>query len=159
MATKDSPSTDAAIGQARSARSSFSLGMVVLKQVKQLGIIFALLAIVVTFAALTPIFLTRENLTNIVVQSSINGMIAVGMTLVIIQGGIDLSVGSLVALVGMVVTTTMLHGLSVPLAIGLGILLGVAVGVINGTMISKLGLQPFIVTLGTMSLIRGAALV
>ena len=160
MATKDAPSTAGAVGQAgKPAPSSFGLGMVVLRQVKQLGIIFALLAIVATFAALTPIFLTRENLTNIVVQSSINGMIAVGMTLVIIQGGIDLSVGSLVALVGMVVTTSMLHGMSVPMAIGLGILLGVAVGVVNGTMISKLGLQPFIVTLGTMSLIRGAALV
>ncbi|MDA8409388.1 MAG: ribose ABC transporter permease [Treponema sp.] len=132
---------------------------VVLKQLKQLGILFALIGIMITFTVLSPVFLTVDNLTNIVVQSSINGIIAVGMTLVIIQGGIDLSVGSLVAVVGVVVTTCMVQGMSVPLAIALGLGIGLLVGGLNGTMISRLGLQPFIVTLGTMSLLRGTALV
>lgn len=134
-------------------------GRAVLNQLKQLGIIIALIAVVVIFSMLSPVFLTRDNLTNIVIQSSITGIIAVGMTLVIILGGIDLSVGSTVALVGVVVTTCMVNGMSVPLAIALGLAIGIGIGLVNGGMISKLGLQPFIVTLGTMSLVRGAALV
>jgi ribose transport system permease protein len=126
---------------------------------RQIGILIALIIVVIVFSALTPIFLTLPNLTNIIVQSSINGIIAVGMTMVIILGGIDLSVGSVVALVGVVVATSMVNGMSVPLAIGLGLAIGAIVGLFNGLMIARLGLQPFIVTLGSMSLLRGMALV
>jgi len=130
-----------------------------LARLREIGILLALLAVVSVFSALTPYFFSLSNLTNIVVQSSITGIISVGMTLVIILGGIDLSVGSLVALVGVVITTIMVNGVSVGLAILLGILIGAIVGLFNGSMISRLGLQPFIVTLGSMSLLRGAALV
>lgn len=128
-------------------------------RVRQIGILIALLVIMGVFTALTPIFLTPSNMINIFVQSSIIGIIGCGMTLVIISGGIDLSVGSLVALVAVVVATQMVNGMPIPLAILLGLLIGAIVGIFNGAMIARIGLQPFIVTLGTMSLLRGAALV
>lgn len=128
-------------------------------RVRQVGILIALLIIFAVFAVLSPVFLTPSNLLNILLQSSITGIIAVGMTLVIILGGIDLSVGSLVALVAVVVATQMVNGMPVPLAILLGLVMGILAGMFNGAMIARIGLQPFIVTLGTMSLFRGAALV
>ena len=127
--------------------------------IRQIGILIALIIVVVVFSALTPIFLTISNLTNIVVQSSINGIIAVGMTMVIILGGIDLSVGSVVALVGVVVATVMVNGASVFSAILIGLLIGALSGIFNGFLIARMNLQPFIVTLGTMTLLRGTALV
>ncbi len=134
-------------------------GVSAFERARQIGILVALLIMAVIFAALTPIFLSPSNLVNIVVQSVITAIIGVGMTLVIIQGGIDLSVGSLVALVIVVTATQMVHGMAVPLAIALGLLIGLAAGAFNGAMIAYVGLQPFIVTLGTMSLFRGMALV
>jgi ribose transport system permease protein len=130
-----------------------------LERFRQVGILIALLIIVGVFTALTPIFLTRSNLVNIFVQSAITGIIGIGMTLVIIQGGIDLSVGPLVALVVVVVATQMVEGMSVPVAILVGLAIGVLAGVFNGFMVAHIKLQPFIVTLGTMSLFRGMALV
>lgn len=130
-----------------------------LDRVRQIGILLALLLIVVIFSALTPVFFTTSNLVNILVQSSITGIIAVGMTLVIISGGIDLSVGPLVALVSVIVATQMVNGMPVAAAILLGLAIGILAGVFNGVMIARVGLQPFIVTLGTMSLFRGMALV
>ncbi len=130
-----------------------------LDRFRQVGILIALLIIAGIFAALTPIFLTPSNLTNILVQSAITGIIGIGMTLVIIQGGIDLSVGPVVALVAVVVATQMVNKVPVPMAILIGLLLGIAAGIFNGVMIAYVNLQPFIVTLGTMSLLRGVALV
>lgn len=135
------------------------VGISWLERFRQVGILIALLIIVAVFASLTPIFLTPSNLTNILVQSSITGIIGIGMTLVIILGGIDLSVGPLVALVAVVVATQMVNEVSVPMAILIGLLLGTAAGIFNGAMIAYVNLQPFIVTLGTMSLFRGLALV
>jgi ribose transport system permease protein len=134
-------------------------GVSQLDRFRQVGILIALLIIVAIFTALTPIFLTPSNLTNILVQSAITGIIGIGMTLVIIQGGIDLSVGPVVALVAVVVATQMVHKVPVPAAILIGVLLGLAAGIFNGVMIAYVNLQPFIVTLGTMTLIRGLALV
>lgn len=139
----------------RPTRSSASL----LERMRQVGILFALLATVLVFSSLTPTFLTASNLTNIVLQSSVNAIIAIGMTLVIILGGIDLSVGPVLALVAVVTATVMLHGTSIPVAILVGLGIGVLAGLINGWLIAHLQLQPFIVTLGTMSLFRGLALI
>jgi ribose transport system permease protein len=134
-------------------------GVTWLDRVRQVGILLALLMIMGVFSFLTPIFLTPSNLTNILVQSTITAIIGIGMTLVIIQGGIDLSVGPLVALVVVVVATQMVKGMPVPQAILVGLILGALAGIFNGVMIAYVGLQPFIVTLGTMSLFRGSALV
>ncbi len=111
-------------------------------------------------------FLTPDNFLNVLRRSSVYGIIAVGMTFVIISGGIDLSVGSLLALCGMCAAGTMIGlGGEEPsvgmMAIGTaaGLLVGAVGGMISGTLITKLKLQPFIATLGAMSLYRGIALV
>ncbi len=106
----------------------------------------------------TPFFATAANLTNVAEQSAIVGVIAIGMTFVILTGGIDLSVGSLVALVGVVIGSALQHGLPVFVAVGLGLLAGVVAGTLNGLMITRGPLPPFIATLGMMSVARGAAL-
>ncbi len=106
----------------------------------------------------TPFFATAANLTNVAEQSAIVGVIAIGMTFVILTGGIDLSVGSLVALVGVVIGSALQHGLPVFVAVALGLLAGVVAGTLNGLMITRGPLPPFIATLGMMSVARGAAL-
>jgi ribose transport system permease protein len=105
-------------------------------------------------ALMTDRFLSPLNLTNILVQSSIMAVIAMGMTLVIVGGGFDLSVGSTAALAGCVAAMLMPGG---GLAVGIvgGIVAGAAVGLANGFVIATLGVNPFITTLGTMVLVRG----
>jgi ribose transport system permease protein len=123
------------------------------------GILLGLLVILVIFSLLSPYFLTEQNLINVLQQSSINGCIAVGMTLVIISGGIDLSVGSTAALSAVVGASLMVSGLPVPLAIVAAAAVGMAAGLVNGAMVAYAGLQPFIVTLGTLSIFRALALI
>jgi ribose transport system permease protein len=115
-----------------------------------------LLCIVLWIA--TPYFATAANLTNVLQQSTIVGVLAVGMTFVIMTGGIDLSIGSLVALSGVVIGVTLQRGAPVPLAMLLGLLTGTIGGALNGIMITRGPLPPFIATLGMMSIARGGAL-
>ncbi|MGI6454456.1 MAG: ABC transporter permease [bacterium] len=107
----------------------------------------------------TPHFLTFSNIVNVVQQSSINAVIAVGMTFVILTTGIDLSVGSLLALSGVLLAAILHQECSMLLAIPAALGIGSLCGVINGVLISWGNLPPFIVTLGMMSAARGAALV
>jgi ribose transport system permease protein len=109
--------------------------------------------------AMTPHFLTVPNLLNVAQQTSINAIIAIGMTFVIISGGIDLSVGSIVALSGVTLGAALQNGVALPLALTLGLATGVVCGLLNGALVSWGRLPPFIVTLGMMSIARGAALV
>jgi len=103
-------------------------------------------------------FLTPNNITNILRQSTINGIISVGMTLVILTRGIDLSVGSVLAL-STVVTASLLHlGISVPVATLIGLTIGGTLGLVNGVLVTRLKVPPFIATLGMMTLARGLAL-
>lgn len=111
-------------------------------------------------------FLTLDNFLNVLRRSSVYGIIAVGMTFVIISAGIDLSVGSLLALSGMMAAQVMVNlggpdptGASLVWGTLAGLLVGLIGGLLNGAAITWLRLQPFIVTLGTMSLFRGIALV
>jgi ribose transport system permease protein len=121
------------------------------------GILPILLIICILFAVLTPSFLSTANLINVVRQASINIVLAAGMTFVILTGGIDLSVGSMLgvtAVVGMLVSLSATAGwLAIPaaLAVGLGL------GLINGALIAYLNLPPFIVTLGSYTGLRGVA--
>ena len=108
--------------------------------------------------ALTPHFLTVSNLLNVAQQTSINAVVAVGMTFVILSGGIDLSVGSIVALSGVVLGALLQAGQPAVVAIAAALAIGTATGLINGALVSWGGLPPFIVTLGMMSVARGAAL-
>jgi ribose/xylose/arabinose/galactoside ABC-type transport system permease subunit len=111
-------------------------------------------------------FLTVDNFSNVLRRSSVNAIIGVGMTAIIISGGIDLSVGSMLAMAGMAGAWTMLKSggdsLSTPgmwLGSLMGIIAGTASGFLNGTLITRLKLPPFIVTLGTMSAFRGISYV
>jgi ribose transport system permease protein len=100
-------------------------------------------------------FIQISNLSNIVRQVSINGLIALGMTFVILTGGIDLSVGSIFALTGAVLAKMLMTGVNPLLAIIITLLLGASLGTVNGLLITKGKLQPFIATLGTVTLFRG----
>lgn len=124
------------------------------------GIYGVLVLLVVVLAIVSPVFLTGANIINILRQVAVNGIIAVGMTLVIITGGIDLSSGSVLAL-SAVVATSLAHpgGHGAGLAVAAGIGVGLAMGMVNGVLIARQRLPPFIVTLGMMTAARGLALV
>lgn len=126
---------------------------------RKIGIIVSLLLLSTVFAIMSEKFLTKSNIVNVFQQSTINGCVALGMTLVIITSGIDLSVGSMMALSGMVMAMLMVAEIPVPLAVAAGVLLGIACGIVNGVLIAKIKLQPFLVTLGTMSVYRGITLI
>lgn len=113
----------------------------------------------VLLGVIAPKFLTVRNITNVIRQFSMITIVAVGMTFVIITGGIDLSVGGIVAFVG-VSTAWLLVAEHFPilLAIPIGILLGLLIGLVNGLLIVKIGLPPFIATLGMMQVSRGLVL-
>jgi ribose transport system permease protein len=130
----------------------------VLKNSRQFGTLIGLIIVSVIFCILSPYFFTVSNILNIAQQTSINGIIAVGMTFVIISAGIDLSVGSIVAFSGVVLAGLLQAGVAEPVAILLGLIVGLTCGLSNGLLISYGKLPPFIATLGMMSVARGAAL-
>ncbi len=123
------------------------------------GVLIGLLLISAVFCALTPNFLTGRNLVNVLQQSSINACLAIGMTLVIISGGIDLSVGPVAAIAAVVAGSMMRVGLPPALATMTALLIGAGCGAVNGALVAFGRLQPFIVTLGTLSLFRALALI
>ncbi len=127
--------------------------------IRDFGTLIGLVLMMAIFAAIAPGFLGERNLVNILQQSSINAFVALGMTLVIISGGIDLSVGPTAALAAVLAAGLMSVGVPVPLAILAALLLGALCGAVNGALISFGGLQPFIVTLGTLSTYRALALI
>ena len=121
------------------------------------AIFIALVLECIVLALATDSFLTANNLTNVVRQNAFPAIIAAGMTFVILTGGIDLSVGSVVALSGVLCADAIVHGWGIPAAVILGVATGLAVGVINGLVITRIGVPPFIVTLATMLVVRGVA--
>jgi ribose transport system permease protein len=127
--------------------------------VRDAGTLIGLVAIVVIFGLLAPDFLSQRNLLNILQQSSINACLALGMTLVIISGGIDLSVGPTAAISAVITATMLVAGVPIPLAIVAGLAIGAICGLVNGVLVAYAGLQPFIVTLGTLSTYRAIALI
>jgi ribose transport system permease protein len=118
-----------------------------------------LLGLVIVVAILSPSFFTVANLLNVFRQTSINAVIAAGMTFVILTGGIDLSVGSILAFSGAVAASCLASGQSMIVTVILTLIIGAGVGLLNGIIISKGKLQPFIATLATMTILRGATLV
>jgi ribose transport system permease protein len=130
---------------------------------REAGIGVALLALIAVFSMLSPIFLTANNITNIFTQISINVILAVGMTFVILVGGIDLSVGSVMAFCAVVAGTvlkveTLPVGAAITLALAASIAVGAACGLANGWVSAFWGIPSFIVTLGMLNIARGAAL-
>ena len=120
------------------------------------------LSLIVLFVALSiasPYFLTANNLASVARQTAVFNTMALGMTIVIISGGIDLSVGSILGLSGLIGTMALERGYP----IGIGVLIGVAAGTLcgfaNGLMVTRLRIPPFVVTLGTLGIFRGLALI
>lgn len=126
---------------------------------QKLGPIIGLLVIIIIISILSPNFLSLNNILNVLRQVSINALIAFGMTFVILTGGIDLSVGSILALTGAVTAGLMSSGVDPILAMMVGLLLGATLGAINGLIIAKGKVAPFIATLATMTIYRGVTLV
>ncbi len=127
---------------------------------ENLGILIGFLLLCIFLTWRTDVFLTSKNLLNVLRQLSTNLYLALPMTMIIILGGIDLSVGSTIAFSG-VVTGGLIafNNVPVPLALIAGLLTGLAVGAFNGLVVSKTSIPPFIVTLSTMNIARGAAYV
>jgi D-xylose transport system permease protein len=130
-----------------------------LKFLKDNGTLVALVILVIFFSFADEAFFTPRNLTNLARQTTIIGIIAVGMTLVILIKGIDLSVGSIVGLSAITVTLLMQAGVNIWLAVLLTLLLtGVVIGLWNGFWVAHYNIPPFIITLGMMTIARGLAL-
>jgi ribose transport system permease protein len=107
----------------------------------------------------SPHFLTQTNLSSVVRQTAVINVMALGMTLVIIAGGIDLSVGAILAMGGLLGTMAMEQGYPIPVGVFIGTVTGLAWGLVNGLLTTKLAIAPFIVTLGTLGIVRGLTLI
>ncbi len=121
--------------------------------------LIGLIVFSIIIAIIDPIFMSAGNISNVLRQTSINAIIAVGMTFVIITGGIDLSVGSTFAFASAVTAFLLKMGVNPIIALLAGLLTGALIGFLNGVIITKGKLQPFIVTLATMTIVRGATLI
>jgi ribose transport system permease protein len=134
-------------------------GTLISKQLQKLGPLLGLVIITILLAIISPSFLTLDNIFNVLRQVSINALIAFGMTFVILTGGIDLSVGSILALSSALTAGLLTSGTDPILAILIGLLAGAIMGAINGLIITKGNVAPFIATLATMTIFRGLTLV
>ncbi|MCL5942703.1 MAG: ribose ABC transporter permease [Actinobacteria bacterium] len=128
-------------------------------RLRRFTLLAALLALAVLFAVLSPFFLTTDNLLNVALQSSTNIVLAIGMTFVVTSAGIDLSVGSLVALAGVSMGLAAKAGAGTFAMLAIGLLVGIAGGVSNGVLVAAARIPPFIATLAIMSVARGVALI
>ena len=129
------------------------------RKLPQIGIALAFLLMVIVFSALSPVFLTYGNFINIANQTAIISVLAFGMTLVMLAGGIDLSVGSIVSLSAVVCALLLGADVPTPVAMGASLLIGVGFGAASGFISVRWGVQTFLVTLGAMSIARGLSLV
>jgi ribose transport system permease protein len=119
----------------------------------------SLIALFIALAIASPYFLTSVNLSSVVRQTAVINIMALGMTLVIVSGGIDLSVGAILAFSGVVGSMAMVAGESVWIGVAVGILCGLAWGALNGFLTVWLNIPPFIVTLGALGIARGLTLI
>jgi len=125
---------------------------------QRFGLVFSFLLLMIALSVLSERFLTPSNLMNVLRQATINGIVSVGMTIVILTGGIDLSVGSVLALSVTVGASLMKHGQPVAWAVGVALGIGTLLGVVNGLMITRAKIPPFIATLGMLTVARGLTL-
>src|SRR5258707_6834176 len=136
----------------------FRLNWAVLKRSALFHPFIGLLVVCIVMVFASDSFLSAANLENVLRQVSINAIIAVGMTCVILTGGIDLSVGSVMALAGTLAAGLMVAGMNAVAALAVGIAVGLGFGVANGFFVAFAGMPPIIVTLATMGIGRGLAL-
>ncbi|GAB2025669.1 ABC transporter permease subunit [Lactovum odontotermitis] len=133
--------------------------MAILKKFSSLTTLIALIALMIVVTIINPSFLRTDNLLNLLLQVTANGFIAFGMTFVILTGGIDLSVGAILALSSALTAGFMVSGLPVWLAVILALIIGGLLGMVNGLFVAFGKLAPFIVTLATMTTYRGFTMV
>jgi ribose transport system permease protein len=126
---------------------------------QNLAVLVTLVLVCIITAILNPVFITPTNLINVVRQIAILGIVSSGMTMLMISGGIDLSVGTTLSLCGVMTGRVLAAGLGEIPAILTGILVGALVGLVNGMIVAKTKVQPFISTLGMMSVLQGLALI
>jgi ribose/xylose/arabinose/galactoside ABC-type transport system permease subunit len=124
---------------------------------QQLGIVFVLIALIIILGVVSPVFLSPRNLRNVLQQVSTLGILSMGMTVLMISGGIDLSVGSCISVVAVVIGLMIKAKLPPELAILAGLLIGCSIGLINGLLAAYTRAHPFILTLGTMTFFSGVA--
>lgn len=133
----------------------FSLRNIILSY----GIYIAFVIICVIFAILNDRFLSTRNFENILIQAAVIAVAAIGQTLVIFTGGIDLSVGTLIGSTGILVGLASSNGVGIPGLVAIGLLVGLAMGLVNGFLIGYINIPPFITTLGTQGVCLGVSLV
>jgi ribose transport system permease protein len=126
---------------------------------QQWGIVLVLIILVVVISIAAPVFLSPRNIRNVLQQVSTLGILSMGMTVLMISGGIDLSVGSSISTVAVIAGTMLKAGLPAELAIVTGLALGCAIGGINGLLAAFTRAHPFILTLGTMTIFQGVAII
>ncbi len=127
--------------------------------IRELTLIVLIAAIIIVMSNVNPYFLSFSNFRAVAVGMAPTAIIVIGMAILLASGGFDLSVGSVMALSSTVVAMLLLTGMPIPLAVVCGFVLGGIVGVVNGLLVTGLGINPLIATLGTMSIARGIALV
>jgi ribose/xylose/arabinose/galactoside ABC-type transport system permease subunit len=131
----------------------------ILVNFQQWGIIIVLVLLVLVLGVSSPVFLSGRNIRNILQQVSTLGILSMGMTILMISGGIDLSVGSSISVVAVIVGKLLKAGVPVGIPIVLGLLIGCIIGLVNGLLASQTRAHPFILTLGTMTLFQGVAII
>ncbi|GHV73222.1 ribose ABC transporter permease [Spirochaetia bacterium] len=129
------------------------------KNSREMSVVVAIVVMFVFFGIADPIYVSTNNVRDIIEQATIYGLMGIGITGVIITGAIDLSVGSTLALVGVLVAKMAVNGVDPLICLILGLIFGLIFGAINGILVTKVKLQPFIATMGTMSVYRGLAYV
>jgi ribose transport system permease protein len=127
--------------------------------IRELSLILVLVVFAVIMGLISPFFMTWPNLEAILLSLSVEATIAIGMVILLISGGLDLSVGSTLGFTGVVAGLVMTAGIPAPLAILIGLLAALGVGLINGLLVAKMKINPFITTLGMNITIRGLLLV
>ncbi len=130
-----------------------------LVQAREVTLLALIVAVVIVMSFLSPYFLTAANFRAMSIGMVPTGIIVVGMTFLLVSGGFDLSVGSVLALTGTVLALLVVKGLAIPVALLVSAAVGALVGLINGFLVTRVGVNPLVATLGTLSAARGFALV
>lgn len=152
---------DLAVSKKKDKATGFGFAFAVKNFIREnIGILIGLVVLCIVISIINPNFLTSNNIMNVLRQTSTNLYLALAMTMIIILGGIDLSVGSIMAVTGVVTTMTLaVYDLHIVVAVLCGLLVGMLFGAINGYVAATTIIPPFIITLATMNIARGSAYV
>lgn len=145
--------------QAKMEKQPFYQRLVSIVPRQNMAVLVTLIVLCIVISILNPVFLTPTNLVNVIRQISILGIVSCGMAMLMISGGIDLSVGATISLAGVITGKILVNGYGEFTAIVVGLLVGTVIGLFIGILVSVTKVQPFILTLGMLSLLSGFALI